>query len=133
MPRRSCRPFAPRWLRSFMCVVAMLPFLGVIASILFAHGGWYSVVIVVPTGYVFLHGLHPLISGRPSRSVLSFAAEGWRGRLLAKHGEPRSGSRYKNRYAECRDRSNASPLRPRRQAHSGVAHDKRDTRDGHCP
>jgi hypothetical protein len=76
--------FAPPWLRCTVCLLLVLPFPVASGFIIWTQLWWGTTMLPV-AAYVSLSSLNCLVSGRPSRSVFSFAADVARGQISARH------------------------------------------------
>ena len=84
MSSPKLEPLAPRWICSAVRIfVALIPLSTVLTFI--AIGQIYMApILIVPSVYLCTYSLHILVTGRPPRSVVSFAVDFYRGRMKAK-------------------------------------------------
>jgi hypothetical protein len=81
------RPFAPNWLRSVACMVAIMLFP---LLLIFIALGYHLLWLAIPHTANWANcGLHALLTGRPASSMMAMMADLKTGRLSAKQEDHR--------------------------------------------
>lgn len=80
MSPSSASAFAPPWFKCFACLLAMLPFPGMLLALVKAPASYQLLAATYISYHVFLAGMHCLVAGYPQPAFFTIAANlatGW--------------------------------------------------------